>query len=211
MSLELITTVNGHRMTEAASALQKTIRRGLVDDAIYWAADIYLSGFGEYLWKRLRIITSEDIGPADRYLPATIAALHANYQEALAAGKKGAKFTGERLYVFHAVVLLATAPKCRIVDHVMIHHLRCHAELKRDVPDYALDQHTQRGRKLGRGVDHFFNEGTTLSNYVDDEYKELARKAMQSKPPAEVRSNYHSPKAAGRKQAADKPNVNDLF
>jgi len=33
-----------------------------------------------------------------------------------------------------------------------------------EVPDAALDLHTMRGRKMGRGVDHFFEEGAIIKN-----------------------------------------------
>jgi replication-associated recombination protein RarA len=79
MSLYKVTTVNGHLLPEVVSALQKSIRRGLVDDALYWAVDMYLTGYDEYCWKRLRIMASEDVGPAEPSLPATVDALYRTY------------------------------------------------------------------------------------------------------------------------------------
>jgi len=35
------------------------------------------------------------------------------------------------------------------------------------VPDYALDQHTQKGKNLGRSWDHWSEEGFKLSNEVE--------------------------------------------
>jgi hypothetical protein len=40
MSLYKVTTVNGHLLPEVVSALQKGIRRGLADDALYWTVDM---------------------------------------------------------------------------------------------------------------------------------------------------------------------------
>jgi hypothetical protein len=37
-----------------------------------------------------------------------------------------------------------------------------------EVPDWALDQHTGRGRRIGRGLDHFFQEGARIENEPDD-------------------------------------------
>jgi replication-associated recombination protein RarA len=45
-------TPNGHLCGEAASALQKSIRRGKERDALYWASELDLAGFGNYIWKR---------------------------------------------------------------------------------------------------------------------------------------------------------------
>jgi hypothetical protein len=38
------------------------------------------------------------------------------------------------------------------------------------IPDYALDKHTSRGKKMGRGLKHFIEEGAKLNN--TDEYWE---------------------------------------
>jgi replication-associated recombination protein RarA len=162
MSLERIKTANGHSVAEAASALQKAIRRSELDDAIYWAVDLYLIGYGEYVWRRLKIIASEDVGLADRYLPATLAALHDTYRDQVKAGKKRNGQAGERLSLVHAVTLLVTAPKSRLVDNATICHLREHAERRREVPDYALDMHTRRGREKGRDAAHFLRTVAAL-------------------------------------------------
>ncbi|MEM1135235.1 MAG: hypothetical protein AAGI07_05300 [Bacteroidota bacterium] len=45
---------------------------------------------------------------------------------------------------------------------------------------FAFDKHNQKGRSMGRGWKHFFEEGTQLSNHREqpneEEYKEKARK-----------------------------------
>jgi replication-associated recombination protein RarA len=180
--LGMVRTVGGHSLPEVVSALQKSVRRGLVDDALYWAVDVYLSGYAEYAWKRLRIMCSEDVGLADPTLPAVIQALYQSYADQAKKTKASQdQHAPERLFFVHAVILLAMAPKSRMVDHALIHHFNRHAEAHRPVPDCALDKHTQRGRQLGRGVDHFFDEGSKLENQapIDDPYRELAREAMK--------------------------------
>ena len=87
----------------------------------------------------------------------------------------------------HAVLLLAQAHKNRVVDHALIHHFGNHAALKRPVPDCALDKHTAAGRRLGRGDDHFFEEGIKLENERgEDPYRELARRSLMAAPKSEV-------------------------
>src|SRR5450755_989479 len=177
MSLYKVTTVNGHLLPEVVSALQKCIRRGQVDDALYWAVDMYLTGYDEYAWKRLRIMASEDVGPAEPNLPATIAALYSTYSDL--KKKKDETHAPQRLQFVHAVILLATARKNRVVDHALIHHFGNHAGLKRDIPDYALDKHTARGKRMGRGAEHFFAKGIRLMNESgEDAYRELARQTL---------------------------------
>jgi replication-associated recombination protein RarA len=181
MSLYAVTTVNGHLLPEVVSALQKCIHRGQVDDALYWAVDMYLTGYDEYAWKRLRIMASEDVGPAEPNLPATIEALYHTYTDL--KKKKDETHAPQRLQFVHAVILLATARKNRVVDHALIHHFGNHASLKRDIPDFALDKHTLRGKRLGRGFDHFFAEGGKLANEAgEDPYREQARQTLTAKP-----------------------------
>ena len=47
------------------STVAESIRRGLEEEALFWATELDLAGYGAYLWKRLQIIASEDIGLAD--------------------------------------------------------------------------------------------------------------------------------------------------
>ena len=68
-------TVGGYLCGEVASALQKSLRRGEERDALFWATELELSGFGKYVWKRLRIIASEDVGLAEPLAAATVRAL----------------------------------------------------------------------------------------------------------------------------------------
>jgi hypothetical protein len=69
------------------------------------------------------------------------------------------------------------------VDHALVHHFENHAKLKREVPDYTLDKHTARGKRLGRGAERFFAEGIKLANESgDDPYRELARQTLTATP-----------------------------
>jgi hypothetical protein len=47
------------------------------------------------------------------------------------------------------------------------------------IPDCALDKHTARGKRMGRGDEHFFAEGIKLENEVgEDPYRDLARQTL---------------------------------
>jgi hypothetical protein len=35
-----------------------------------------------------------------------------------------------------------------------------------EIPDFALDMHTSKGRRMDRGVNHFFDEGAKCANEV---------------------------------------------
>lgn len=171
-----ITTRNGHPLGEVASAFQKSIRRGLEDEALHWGVELDTSNYGEYAWKRMRIMCSEDVGLAEPHLPATIYALYQNWVDQ--RRKRDTKHGPERLFLIHAIILLVRARKSRIVDHALITYYGNHD--RRAIPDVALDKHTASGKRMGRGVDHFFDEGIQLANKAElnDPYQEKARETL---------------------------------
>lgn len=163
-------TVNNHNLFEVVSALQKAVRRGNVDDALYWAVDMDLSGYADYCWRRLVVMASEDIGLANPDAVPVIYALHEHYDEMVG---KSPKHRPERLFLVHAVLYLTTSPKSRIVDNALIQHYAEHDRLRREIPDYAFDKHTQRGRAKKRGVEHFFEVGAMVHPYPGEAEHEL--------------------------------------
>lgn len=178
-------TKKGYDLGEVASAMQKSIRRGLEEDALYWVVELYNSGFSEYAWKRLQIITSEDVGLAEPYMVSEIEAL---YQMFLRQAKKTKasedKNAPERLYLVHAVMKLCRAKKSRAVDWALIHFFGNHPYQRKEIPDYALDKHNGRGKRLKRGWKHFFEEGSKLENVADvegeEDYKQKARETISN-------------------------------
>jgi replication-associated recombination protein RarA len=154
-------TLGGYLNAECTSAMQKSIRRGLEEEALFWATELDLAGYGVYVWKRLRIIASEDIGLADPNLCVQVRALYENWIEQ--RKKRDHHRFPERLFFIHAVLLCVRAKKSRIVDTALI-ALYYGKRPAREIPDFALDMHTSKGRKLHRGVDHFFTQGATIKN-----------------------------------------------
>lgn len=166
-------TVGGYLCEEVASALQKCIRRGLEEDALFWATELDLSGFGEYVWKRLKIIASEDIGLEEGSGRAVIIrSLYENWREQRKKDDK--RHAPERLFLVHAVLVLCRSYKSRVVDNALIVFYEGERE-QREIPDFALDRHTQRGRRLKRGWTHFFTEGVGPNVQPDAIYEKRAR------------------------------------
>lgn len=162
-----------HKLYE--SALIKSIRRCMVDDAVYWGCLLYKLGYEDVVWRRLFLHLSEDIGVADRNLPANIAALFDNYTRLSHPGRNS--FEGEdvkRLPMVHAIMLMASAEKSRAVDHATIVHFG--QEVDREVPDYCIDYHSPLGRRMGRDAHHFFNHAGFIKNEssFSDEWKDQA-------------------------------------
>lgn len=173
-------TVNGYDFWEASSAFQKAIRRGDEEEALYWAVEFYDQGgsLTSYCWNRMFVMTSEDIGLANPQLPQQIVALHSIFEHF----KKGKNaHEPEKLHFIHAVLLLVRSPKSRLVDWALIDAFKNHKP-GREVPDYALDKHTRRGKALGRGFPHFFEEGAKLENHSIQEgemkYLEASREVL---------------------------------
>ena len=177
-----IKTRKGYDFFECSSALQKCIRRGLEQEAMFWAVELYDSNFGEYVWKRLRIMTSEDVGLAEPGIAAEIWALYEMYKEQ--AKKKEDKNEPQRLFLTHAVLLLCRARKSRLIDWTLLYNWLTHPYRHPPIPDIALDKHNERGRKLGRGWAHFFDIGTWLGNHIpvagEYEMREKAKKAISN-------------------------------
>jgi replication-associated recombination protein RarA len=181
MTFSELTTPGGYKCGEVASAMQKCIRRGRADDALFWATELDLTrsgpdctGFGEYVWKRLKIIASEDVGLADNSAAPTIQALYQHWLEQ--RKKKDTRHAPERLFLVHAVLYLAHTVKSRLVDHALIAMYEAKRPA-REIPDFAKDRHTAAGRKLRRGWKQFWEEGARLENQakLSDPYEATAR------------------------------------
>lgn len=167
-------TINGYHFGLASSMLQKFIRRGMEREALFMAAELERSGYGKYVWKRLRVICSEDVGLAWIEGPAVIRALNENYLQFIKENDNPNR-PGHRLYLVHAVLLLVRAPKSRLVDHATLAIFRTTDRV--EIPDFAYDKHTSRGKRLGRGIEHFFEEGAALGNEdpsIEDVYRQEA-------------------------------------
>jgi replication-associated recombination protein RarA len=180
MHFSQMRTPGGYVMGEVRSALQKTIRRGEEREALFWATEIDLAGYGGYLWRTLQVICSEDVGLGDPHVPATIGALYQAWKEQLAQEKpkKEPHRSVRMLYVVHAVILLCRAPKTRVVDNAcVVFYTGDRAGMGMEIPDYALDHHTARGRRLGRTEALVYDQSYRVENPapVDDPYAEQAR------------------------------------
>ncbi len=159
-------TESGYPFDEVASALQKSIRRGLEEDAMFWAIEME-SKFPDYLWKRLQVISIEDIGIADMQTVLYVAEMRRLYQELKKEYDKEPKRKSRsfRMVLSNAILAMCRAKKSRIGDEFQIvMYCRREAGLRLDIPDYALDMHTGRGRGMKRGADHFWAEGVRLEN-----------------------------------------------
>jgi len=161
-----VQTIHGFAADELVSVLQKSIRRGLAENAALAAYEMFASSeeLENHVWRRLRIISVEDVGMGRPDAPLLIHALNAFRLE---FGRE----VGERLlFLIHAVRLLALSPKDRTSDEMTnwIRQAVDSGSARPEVFDLALDMHTRRGQELGRGFQHWFGEGARVENEIPD-------------------------------------------
>jgi replication-associated recombination protein RarA len=160
------------------SALQKCIRRGMERDAMEFAVELMHTSkaFHSMVCNRLEVICHEDLDTlaAPHVFPFVAASLAASRD-------RYTKSIGEaRLMVGNAIRMMCRAPKSRAGCHFgAAIGLRSMLEgFAPEIPDYANDMHTMRGKALGRGLDHFRKEGAKLvppptepDEYEDEAYR----------------------------------------
>jgi replication-associated recombination protein RarA len=146
---------------EIISSLQKEIRRGNTENACLVAYEMLVTSaeLEAYLWKRLLVISVEDVGFGDPQAPVlvhTLFQMHNVYDRG----------EGDRLlFAIQAVRYLCACRKDRSTDE-MVNWMKAAVEeqgLRPRIPDYALDMHTARGQELGRDLHHFLTVGAQVS------------------------------------------------
>ena len=156
-------TVHGLAVDEVRSVLQKSIRRGLVEEAILAAFELYITGpeTEELLWRRLEIITIEDVGAGLIQGPLLIEALN---NQRLRWPRNPERW----MFSAHAVRMLCAAEKDRTTQELAgwTEEVVRRGERAVEVQDFHLDMHTVRGVSMGRGKEHWWNEGALVRNPV---------------------------------------------
>jgi len=174
----LATTKHGYDHYELLSALQKCIRRGMDYEAVHFA--IELEEFNPtMLWNRLKIIASEDIGPANPAMPLLVDLMQKQY---LTEKSKLAEST-YKLFLVNTVVCLCRSQKSRITDDLLniVYTERSHNKFL-PIPEFALDMHTARGKAMGKGIEDFFSEGNRLEKEAfQNPYTEKAKELLKKK------------------------------
>jgi len=174
----LVNTKHGYDHYELLSALQKCIRRGMEYEAAHFAVE--LEEFNPtMLWNRLKIIASEDIGPANPLMPLLIDYLQKQYQ----TEKSKLAESSYKIYLINAIVNLCRSQKSRITDDLQnIIYIERENNNIPTIPDFALDKHTARGKAMGKNIDDFFNEGNKLTNEAfPNPYTEKTKELLKKK------------------------------
>jgi replication-associated recombination protein RarA len=175
------TTEHGFAADEVISALQKSIRRGLVDNALLLAWEMFVTSpeMEEKLWARLGVISVEDVGLGNAQAPIlvdTLFRMHERYPR-----PEHDRF----LFAAHAVRVMASGPKDRTTDDMVNWAKNSVAlgERRAEIPDFALDMHTRRGAEMGRDYRWFIDVASQVSPEIPDKdqtYRNWILAALES-------------------------------
>lgn len=160
------TTEHGFAADEVISALQKSIRRGLVDNALLLGWEMYVTSpeMEAMLWSRLCVISVEDVGLGNAQAPIlvnTLFEMHRRYPR-----PEHDRF----MFAAHAIRVMASGPKDRTTDEMASwarQSVRLGERLP-EIPDAALDMHTRRGQEMGRDYRWFVEEASRVIPEIPD-------------------------------------------
>jgi len=155
------TTASGFPADEVISALQKSIRRGLTENAVLLGWEMFLTSpeLEEKLWARLQVISVEDVGYGNLAAPVLVDTLYRMHQRV--ARPEHDRF----LFAAHAIRVMADGKKDRTTDDMVnwAKHAMAFGERLPEIPDFAVDMHTGRGEAMGRDYRYFMEEASRVS------------------------------------------------
>ena len=160
------TTEHGLAADEVISALQKSMRRGMVDNVLLLGWEMYITSpeLEEILWSRLCVMAVEDIGLGNPQAPVLVETLYQQHQRYARPGHD--RF----LFAAHAVRVMAGGQKDRTTDDMVnwAKHVIALGERLPEIPDFALDMHTGLGQQMGRDYRFFMEEASRVIPEIAD-------------------------------------------
>lgn len=156
------TSPRGFILAEVISAVYKEMRRSKEEEAVAWALEMVSSGEEAvgFFWETMGVFALEDIGLADpQALEAAQAAEQLYYRLPRGDSRR-------LLPVVHIVCHFTRLKKTRYCNELLadVQHRLVSGEMKLEMPDYAVDKHTARGRAEGRGLPHYLLVAARLEN-----------------------------------------------
>ncbi|WP_353476447.1 AAA family ATPase (plasmid) [Salipiger sp. H15] len=154
------TTEHGFAADDVISALQKSLRRGMLENAILLGWEMFLTSpeMEEMMWSRLCVIAVEDVGSGNPQLPVLVETLYQQH-------KRYPRPAGDRfLFAAHAIRMISGSEKERTSDD-LVNWARRSVELGErlpEIPDVALDMHTLKGQQMGRDYRFFMEEASKV-------------------------------------------------
>jgi len=172
------TTEHGFPADEVISALQKCMRRGMTENVLLLAWEMFVTSpeMEEMLWSRLCVMAVEDIGFGNVDAPVLLETLYQQH-------KRYPRPAGDRfLFAAHAVRVLSGSKKDRTTDDMVnwAKHVVGLGERLPEIPDVALDMHTRRGQEMGRDYLFFMSEASKVIPEIHDKDQRYRDWIMQA-------------------------------
>jgi len=143
------TLISNYEFDEVASALQKSIRRGLEYESCFWGYIFHQSGYGMYLFRRLSVIATEDCGLGN---PVALILVSTMQQSWLLLHKQDKEATLDKfLLALQTILYLCRSKKTREGDSLsnLIHENFTEGKrLNIDDYDFIKDPHTSEGKMV---------------------------------------------------------------
>ena len=159
-------TPKGHKLSTIRSMLQKSIRRGNIEDCAYACYEMLSGGYVNYLWKTLMVISAEDCyGYGITQEIESLYRCDLKCNENLKRGQER-----NRIFISKACIILLGVSKSRdadvfackyFIDKNQIFDVKKYADedgVRDEIPEYVYDCHTPEGRSKGKTKDDFFKE-----------------------------------------------------
>lgn len=175
-----VQTINGLPADEVISTLQKSVRRGMLENALLTAHEMTATSpeLEDYLWSRLVVIAVEDVGLGQLQMPMLIETL---YQQHL---RYPYGIHDRFLFAAHAIRLLCTAMKDRGSDEMTNWAKRTSkAGILPEIPEFAIDMHTRRGQAMGRDERHFLTDAARVENEIPNRDKTFLNRLLEMRAP----------------------------
>ncbi|MGV3490662.1 MAG: AAA family ATPase [Devosia sp.] len=175
------TTENGFPADEVISALQKSIRRGLTENAVLLGWEMFITSpeLEAKMWARLQVISVEDIGFGNIDAPVLIETLFKMHERV--QRPEHDRF----LFAAHAIRVLGASKKDRTTDDMVnwAKHAVAFGERLPEIPDFAVDMHTGRGEAMGRDYRYFMEEASRVEPEIagrETKYREWILAALDA-------------------------------
>ena len=172
-------TKNGLEADLVISAMQKCIRRGEEQLAMRMAYELYITStfHEEKMWNRLLVISVEDVCFGNPQAPILVKTLN-DMRKEFAYGD------GDRpIFFLQAIRFMCQCKKERSTDHIKNIIMKEFAQgYVPEIPDYAVDMLTIKGRAMGRDVFFFLDEASKVEPVwegYDDSYRQKLREMCE--------------------------------
>lgn len=170
---ENVMTRHGLRADEVISSLQKSIRRADEDTAIRCGYEMHVTSIEmeHYLWRRLTVISVEDIGfgePTAPILIQTLKTMREDFPYTLSGSRA--------LFLFQAIRYLCKCSKERSSDTIktiVIEEYKRGQYAKIPTEYDIYDWHTKKGREQGTNYLDFLEKYTDVTPFMDKYDPEL--------------------------------------